>query len=162
MPIVNVERPLRERLGEEATEALIRLLNQLQHEQRDDVLKIVEEKFERRLSEELAKVRGEMAELGASLRELIAETASRQREELTETAAALRKEIAEAVATLREEATERHASLRQEIVESNASLRAEMRELNAQTRAELIKWMFIFWAGQLVAILGILLAFFRR
>jgi len=31
----------------------------------------------------------------------------------------------------------------------------------ANTRSELIKWMFIFWVGQLGMILGILFAFFK-
>jgi len=30
-----------------------------------------------------------------------------------------------------------------------------------QLRADLIKWMFIFWNGQIGAILGILFAFFK-
>ncbi|MDZ7725628.1 MAG: hypothetical protein U5R06_23090 [candidate division KSB1 bacterium] len=32
---------------------------------------------------------------------------------------------------------------------------------NSKTRADLIKWMFIFWIGQVGALLGILFAFFK-
>ncbi len=32
----------------------------------------------------------------------------------------------------------------------------------SEVKADLIRWMFIFWVGQLGALLGILFAFFRR
>ncbi len=162
------KRPLRERLGEDGTDALICLLNQLREKQRDDVLKILEEKFERRLAEELGKVRGEMAEQGAALRNEIAETRASLSEEIGRTSGSLRGEIAEARASLQQEIAETRASLRQEIAETGASLRSEMsdnvaslRRDIAEGRAELIKWMFVFWTGQLIAILGILFAFFK-
>lgn len=52
MAIIAVPRPLRERLGEEGTDALVEVLNQLTQNSRADTLTFVEEKFERRLSEE--------------------------------------------------------------------------------------------------------------
>lgn len=35
-------------------------------------------------------------------------------------------------------------------------------DLLNKSKAEIIKWMFIFWLGQIGAILGILFAFFRN
>ncbi|MFQ6013905.1 MAG: hypothetical protein ACE5NP_00500 [Anaerolineae bacterium] len=70
---------------------------------KEDVIVLVEEKFERRLVEEISKLRGEL------------------REEM-------------------------------------AGLRVEL----ANTRADLIRWMFIFWVGQVATILGILFVFFRK
>ena len=32
----------------------------------------------------------------------------------------------------------------------------------AQTESRIILWMFVFWAGQLSSIIGILFAFFRK
>jgi len=32
----------------------------------------------------------------------------------------------------------------------------------SEVRADLIRWMFIFWVGQIGALLGILFAFFRK
>ncbi len=32
----------------------------------------------------------------------------------------------------------------------------------SDVKAEIIKWMFIFWAGQITVLTGILFAFFRR
>lgn len=74
------------------------LLNRTAHQTREDVVGLVAERFERRLSEE---------------------------------SGALRLDI--------------------------AAVRGEI----ASTKAELIRWMFIFWVGQVGATLGILFAFFR-
>ena len=39
---------------------------------------------------------------------------------------------------------------------------AKVRQEMAEIKAGLIRWMFIFWVGQLGAILGILFVFFRK
>jgi hypothetical protein len=85
MSILIVGKPLREKLGDEAVDVLVELINQSQSDQKKDILEFVAEKFERRLSEEIGTL-----------------------------------------------------------------------------RAELIKWMFIFWIGQVGAILGILFTFFKK
>ncbi|RMD91770.1 MAG: DUF1640 domain-containing protein, partial [Calditrichaeota bacterium] len=38
---------------------------------------------------------------------------------------------------------------------------AETNTKIAETKAEIIKWMFIFWVGQVAMIIGILFAFFK-
>ena len=95
MPVLTVEKPLRERLGDDGADSLIRLLNQSLNEQKNDVLKFVEEKFERRLSEEI----------------------------------------------------------------SNLEIR--LTEKISESRADMIKWMFIFWVGQIGVMIGILYVFFK-
>jgi len=102
MELINIPRVLREKLGEDGADSLVELLNRVSNHTRDDVLTFVEEKFEHRLSEEVAKVN-------------------------------------------------------QRITDEIAMVRTDMHAL----RADLIKWMFIFWAGQIGVILGILFAFFR-
>ena len=124
MPVIQVGKTLREKLGEEGVQELIDLINSSQQQQKEDILTFVEEKFERRLSEEISKLRVDMVEMNQQLRS---------------------------------EMVEMNQELRGEMVEQMAGLRAEI----SQTRAELIKWMFIFWVGQVGMILGILLAFFK-
>jgi hypothetical protein len=102
-PILNVARVLREKLGENGAEALVELINQANGQAKVEVLTFVEEKFERRLSEEGAKLDRRITEEGAKLDVKISET-----------------------------------------------------------KADLLRWMFIFWIGQVGALLGILFAFFRR
>lgn len=113
MAIISVPRPLREKLGEEGSDALIDILNQTQEKQKGDIIEIVGEKFERRLVKEISSLRTELKG--------------------------------------------DNASLRAELKQDNASLHTEMHSI----RADLIKWMFIFWMGQVATILGILFAFFR-
>lgn len=120
MPVVSVKKPLREKLGDDGVDALIELINEAQAETQKNVIKIVEEKFEKRLAEELGKIRVEIAELKSELKSDI-------------------------------------ESLRAEMKSDNERLRSETKS----DKADLIKWMFIFWAGQIGAILGILFAFFK-
>ena len=83
--------------------------NKAQEETQNNAIKFVEEKFEKRLSEELAKVKVEIGEV------------------------------------------------KSEWITRIEEVRAEMKS----DKADLIKWMFIFWVGQIGAILGILFAFFK-
>ena len=121
VPIISVPKVLRDKLGEDGANALVDLLNGSAQYARDDVLTFVEERFERRLSEEAAKIEVKIAETEAKLNTRIVET---------------------------------EAKLEGKIAEVKASI--------SEAKADLIRWMFIFWAGQLGAVLGILFAFFRK
>lgn len=46
----------------------------------------------------------------------------------------------------------------EKITRSEGSLRAEMKE----QKSELIKWMFVFWIGQIAAPIGIILLFIKK
>jgi len=67
MPVLTVEKALKQALGDDGTDSLIRLLNQAQQEQKENILEFVEEKFERRLSEEISSVRVDMHKIQANL-----------------------------------------------------------------------------------------------
>jgi F0F1-type ATP synthase membrane subunit b/b' len=100
MPILTVGKPLREKLGDEAVESLINLINESQVEQKNGILEFVEEKFERRLSEEISKTRTELnqkiSETAAELNQQISKT----RVELSETRAELIRLVSETRADL--------------------------------------------------------------
>ncbi|MCC5904983.1 MAG: hypothetical protein JJU13_02135 [Balneolaceae bacterium] len=100
-----------------------------------DIIEIVGEKFKRRLSEEISIVNQHIVQLRAELKE--------------------------DNAILRAELKKDNASLRSEFKNDNASLRTELSEKISASHANLIKWMFIFWVGQVVTILGVLFVFFR-
>lgn len=179
MNTARVPPALRERLGIHATDALVQLLDNAKREWAADVMTTVGERFERRLSEEAAKIRIEMAHGFASLRQQMAELRASLRQEMTEGLALLRQEMIEANASLRQEMTEANASLRREITEANASLRREiteghtslrqemaegfasLRQEMAQQRFELLKWAFLFWVGQFVAMASLVALLFR-
>ncbi len=67
MPIITVPKALREKLGEDGADALVNLFNQSEQRQRENVLEFVEEKFERRLSEEVGKLRVDIQQTRADL-----------------------------------------------------------------------------------------------
>jgi len=117
MPVLTIKKPLREKLGEEAVDSLIDIFNQFQSEQKKDIIEIVEEKFERRLSEEISTLK----------------------------------------VTLLEKIAEGNNKLSEKIGEVDKRLISEI----SKTRSDLIKWMFIFWAGQIAVIFGILYAFLK-
>jgi len=110
MAVITVPKVLREKLGEDGADSLIELINKADTGVKEDVLVFVEEKFERRLAEELSKVNEKIAETNTTLSEKIAQT--------------------------------------------NVKI--------AETKAEIIRWMFIFWAGQIGVMIGILFAFFKK
>ena len=88
-----------------------------------EILAMADERFERRLTEESAAIRQEIAAIRAEM--------------------ATRKDLND---------------LRQEM--SSGFIRLE-REL-ANTRVDMIKWSFMFWTGQCIAILGFLFVFLRN
>lgn len=67
MAVIAVPRPLREKLGEDGTDALIVLLNEAGDSNKRSVIEVVEERFERRPSEEVGKLRTDIADLRANL-----------------------------------------------------------------------------------------------
>ena len=120
MPIITVPKALREKLGDDGADALVDLVNQSNQQQKEDVLAFVEEKFERRLSEEIGKANQRITDEIADVKNMIAE----QNVEIQQT-------------------------------------RTELIDRIEKSRADIIKWVFIFWVGQVGVILGILFAFFK-
>jgi hypothetical protein len=132
----NVPVALQERLGAEATAGLLRLFEVERTEWTEDVISRSVERFEQRLVGELAGVRTEMARGEARLREEIAGV----RVELARGEARLHEKISQNVAMLREEMARQGTLIRQEI---------------ATNRFELLKWSFLFWVGQVIAVVGL-------
>ncbi len=97
MPVIAIPKSLRERLGDEGSDGLVEIISAIDERAREDSLRLLEERFERRLAEEIGSVRVELQ-----------------------------------------------------------SLRVELHSV----RAELIKWMFIFWVGQITILAGLMIGLF--
>jgi hypothetical protein len=143
MAVIAVSRPLREKLGEEATDALVALINEADNNTKDSVIEVVEERFARRLTEEIGKVREEISKLRI---EMMGENGK------------LRAETTGEISKLRIEMMGENGKLRAETTGEIGKLRAEMHDL----RANIVQWMFVFWIGQIGVLTGILFAFFRK
>ena len=148
MPIVSVPKILRAKLGDDGAEALVEFFNEAQeaNSPKEEIIEIVEEKFERRLSEELGKLRVEMAEMKSELRNEMAEMKSE-----------LHNQMINLFSESDGKMNKMDQNLRTEMAEMKASLKTEI----AQSHADLVKWMFIFWVGQIGVMIGILFAFFK-
>jgi hypothetical protein len=102
----------------------------------DEVLSMAEDRFERRLTEESSAIR---QEIGSLRREMAT------RDEL----AAVRQEMATKAELndLRQEMQARFAQLDHQITDA---------------RVDMIKWTFVFWTGQCLVFVGLVLALFRN
>ena len=135
MPIISIPKPLREKLGEEGTDALVRVLNENEKETRSSVVDFAVQRFEKRLTEEIAGVRVDLADAEKRFG----------------------KRLTEEIAGLREETVRGNLNLREELKTDIAELRGDIQKSKADT----IKWMFLFWVGQIGVLLGIILAVFK-
>ena len=122
-------------------------MNKAQEEQKKDVLEFVEEKFERRLTEEISKLEGRLSEKIAA-----------GDNKLLEKIIAVEKGLSEKIMTVEKGLSEKIAAVDKSLLEKIS----EEGKKASQHKAELIKWMFIFWIGQISVILGILFTFFKR
>ena len=69
--------------------------------------------------------------------------------------------LAEEIGKFRSEVAEQNANLRSETSEQIATLRSELFEKIERGQTSTIRWMFLFWVGQIGVLVGILFAFFN-
>jgi flagellar capping protein FliD len=165
MPILTVPKMLREKLGDDGTDALVELLNQASAHAKADVLGFVEEKFERRLTEEVAKFNERLTTEIGKVNERLTVEIGKVNERLTTEIGKVNERLTTEIGKVNERLTVEIAKMNDRLSSELAKLNAEfprLRQELAEVKADLIRWMFIFWVGQLGAILGILFAFFRR
>jgi hypothetical protein len=97
------------------------------------------------------------------------ETQAKQVEQIiNKDIAAFRTEMDQKFELLRTEMNQRFESLTAELHANNAEMhrtfatKADLARAIGETKADLIKWMFIFWATQITATIGIILLFVRK
>ena len=122
MSVIAIPKSLRDRLGDEGSEGLVEIISAIDERAREDSLRLLSERFERRLSEEIGKVN----------------------QRISEEIGGVRAEIGSVMSEVGSVRAELH------------SVRAELHSV----RAELIKWMFIFWVGQVTVLGGLIIGLF--
>jgi hypothetical protein len=122
-------------LGPEGTSDLVGVLDLAEREWREDVLSLAGERFERRL-----------AESHSSLRVQIAQSETAIRGEMAQMEVRIVREI---------------ANCRGELTSEIANCRSELTSEIAKGRGDLIKWSFLFWIGQVVAMSAVMGAMLR-
>ena len=112
MAVVAVPRALREKLGDDASDSLVDLLQQFEAEQTDHLIEMVEERFVRRVVESENRLRNELREemhagfmgLQKQIGDVRAEIGS-VRTELHKEIGSLRSELGKEIAEVRKEIT---------------------------------------------------------
>ena len=112
MAVVAVPRALREKLGDDASDSLVDLLQQFEAEQTDHLIEMVEERFVRRVVESENRLRNELREemhagfmgLQKQIGDVRAEIGS-VRTELNKEIGSVRTELGKEIAEVRKEIT---------------------------------------------------------
>ncbi|RKX73314.1 MAG: hypothetical protein DRP87_19140 [Spirochaetes bacterium] len=160
MAVISIPKALRDKLGEEATEALTDMIREIDLEARKDSLALAEERLERRLTEENSKIRLEIEKVRTEIQEVRTEVHTAIEKLRTE----MKDEIGKVRTEMGKEFGRIDSRITEEIGKVNEKIASEIGKVNekiASTKSEIIKWMFIFWIGQIGAIIGILFAFFK-
>ena len=118
MAVITIPKALREKLGDDGVDGLIQVINEANGENKKSVIELVEDKFEKRVTEVESRINERITEVESRLNERITEVESRLNEKITQVENRLKVEI-------------------------------------ANVRADLLRWMFIFWAGQIGVIIGL-------
>ena len=155
---------LREKLGEDGVNALIEVLEEERGRTREDLFQVLEERFARRLAEEMGKLRSEMYKLFARHSAEVDGKIEGLRSEMTEKIENLRSEMIEKIESLRSEMHDEIGKLRAEVHQEIAKVWNEIGKLRAEMhsmKADIIKWMFVFWVSQTLMIVGVIFALMR-
>ena len=161
MAFDNVSPALQAQLGPDATSGLLALLETTRLEWKADVIAAAIERFERRLTNEVSGLRGEMHAIEVRLRGEMREGEGRLREEMRDLAAELREEGRVNTATLREEMRTGTSNLRVELKDEMSKVRVDVADALAKTRVDMMRWSFSLWVGQVVATAAIVAGMFR-
>ncbi|KWT91081.1 LA_3696 family protein [Candidatus Magnetominusculus xianensis] len=133
MSVITIPRSLRERLGDDASDDFAALINDIDLNARKDAIAIAEERFERRLVEEAGKLRLELRIETGKINERISE-------------------VNERITLETGKINERISEVNERITEESGKLRIEIEKSSKEN----IKWMFLFWIGQLAATFAII------
>lgn len=140
MTIIALPKALRERLGEEGSKAFIDVLDQA-------LMKTAEERFEMRLVKTEAHFDARFAEIDTRFAEIDTRFAKME--------ARFDARFAE-IDTRFAKMEARINALSADFDTRLAKVRGELLVAIADSRSEIIKWMFIFWAGQVATLFAFL------
>ncbi len=135
MPVKEIEiyEALKDKIGESSAKTLLEFIDLR-----------VEKEFERK--KDVLATKQDIAELRSDLEIKIEQSRLATKQDIAELRLEMKQEISE---------------LRSETKQEISDLRSELEVKIERVRADLIRWMFIFWAGQIGALIAILALFFK-
>jgi len=144
MEIIAVPRVLREKWADDEVDAVIELINKSNLKLKEDVLLFVEDKFERRLTDEMAKVNQRITDEISKIGQRLTDEISKIGQRLTDEISKINQRLTDEISKVNERITTEISSVNERIAVSHANL---------------IKWMFIFWCGQIAVLVGLFALF---
>ncbi len=136
MQIVVLPEVIEQKLKVNERKEVIDFINDLVADTSDglkkDIIEIWEEKFEKKLSVELIDLKLELME------------------KISNSSVELNERINATESRLSERITKVEAQLNERITTGDEKLRIDI----ANTKADIIKWMFLFWIGNVITIIG--------
>jgi hypothetical protein len=185
MAVMVIPEALRVRLGDEASKGFTDVIKEIDLEARKDALAIAEERLEKKLTVEIGKVRVDIGsdigkvrvEIG-SVRVDIANEIGKVRVEIGSEIGSVRSEIGKLrvdigsdIGKVREDMLRLEGRINERMASLEGSNRLEMEKLRvevakygvetAKSGTEIIRWMFLFWIGQ-IAVIATLFKFFSK
>lgn len=143
MPIIVLPKSIEERLGAEATKDLIEVLNGIERSAKEDILLIAEEKYGRRLSDEVAKIDKRISDEVAKIDKRISDEVAKINQRITDEVAKINQRITDEVAKINQRITDEIAKVNQKITEEVS-----------KAKVTIIKWM----VGLCIAQIGVTVA----
>ena len=140
MPLAKLSERFYQKFGHDLVEELVTWLNQMDATYRSDLREVNELNF---------------ARFDAKMEQRFAEFAAKTEQRFAQCEAKTEQRIAQCEAKMEQRFAQSDIKLEQRMAE----LRAGFRSALADQRAELIKWMFVFWAGNVATMAGLMLAF---
>ena len=144
--VITIPKPLRDKLGDQAVDSLVEVLNQVSNNVRDEILEALDEKLEARL-----------AVTSAELRQFFLEELNKLRREMDQRHADLERQIRDSHTHLQSQIDLQGVKMDKLFEQERSERKAEQ----ATLKAELVRWMFLFWVGQVAVLGGVLYAMMR-
>jgi hypothetical protein len=132
---------LSEKLGNDTTEAMFKYIDNKTERSVEASIKTLSTK------DDLANLRKEVGNDFSNLRKEMGDNFSNLRKEMGDNFSNFRKEMGKEISNVKDEI---------------ANVRYDLRKDIGESKADNIKWMFIFWVGQIGATLAILLLFLKK
>ena len=161
MPLTKLSERFYQKFGHDLVEELVTWLNQMDTTYRSDLRELNElnfARFDAKLEQRAAELEARIAQSAARLDAKIDEVAGILDGKIDEVAGILDAKIDEVTGILDAKIDEVAGTLDAKIDQRAAELRTELHGISAN----LFKWMFVFWAGTVVPLAGLMFALFQH
>ncbi len=143
MAIIAFPSILNERLTDAGAQALVDIFDKVGQENKNAALELTEERFEKRMIQLDAKIDAVESRIEAKI-------------------SSVKSELEVQIGSVKSELEVQIGIVKSELEVQISSVKSELEVRIERSQANIIKWMFIFWMGQMGTMIAILLTFFKK